>query len=145
MSFSFWVAVLLFSRRVDMMKNQKIGERHSDLECRKCGMELKWVGGIMDGKMTCPNNFCMDKPFGGSQVDAVWIDDFSANVEKAFHQPTNAVLVRYYCEVVKAHRAWCMHLIGSAYACDCGHALPCPYTSHSIEIVEVTNYGAIHP
>jgi len=140
-----------------MMKNQKIGERHSDLECKKCGMELRWVGGIMDGKMTCPNNFCMDKPFGGSQIPPAAPDkyiEFSGPGISVIPapspgyqppQPTSAVMVRYYAGVVKAHRAWCLHLIGSAYACDCGHALPCPHNSYAIELAEVTNYGAIHP
>lgn len=145
-----------------MMKNQKIGERHSDLECKKCGMELVWKGGILDGKMTCPNNFCVDKPFDGASVDTVWVDELSGDKYKSFsgsgisvisapqipdplpRVPVSAVMARYYKEVTHAHRGWCIHYVISTQ-CDCGHLAPCPYPEPGIEIVEKGHYGKIVP
>lgn len=43
-------------------RNQKIGERKSDLACGKCGAELKWQGGVLDGKMVCLSVSCQAPP-----------------------------------------------------------------------------------
>jgi len=136
-------------------KNQKIGERHSDLECSRCGRELKWIGGIMDGKMTCPNNFCMESPspkvvttapdkyleFSGSGIPVIPAP--SPGYQPP--QPVNAVMARYYMEVTYAHRAWCHTHISPGFTCDCGYLIPCVYPQKVIERMEVNNYGQIVP
>ena len=40
-------------------KNQKFGERKSDLICPCCERELVWKGSVMEGKMICVTSWCV--------------------------------------------------------------------------------------
>lgn len=61
-------------------KNQKFGERKSDLVCPCCERELVWKGSIMEGKMVCTTSWCVkndehSKEFSGNKVDYAILDD----------------------------------------------------------------------
>ena len=118
-------------------RNQKLGERKSDLVCSYCEQELKWEGSILDGGMVCKNLLC-----GGEIKKSVnYIADIEADELIAI--TFDKVLERYYTELQRGHRAWCRTVINGTYNCTCGYSGNCNYSEVEIRNLETHYYGAV--